>query len=201
MNVMSISVFTRSGLIAVSCALAAILVTSPPASSQNVKESFRGNAINMNSLPRTTTVDFTIERWSTDAEREQLLAILKQEKNEYQANQRLLATLQKMPKVGSIHTTRTLAWDLHYAYSTPLEEGGRRVVLATDRPIGFNEAGSSARTLDYPFTVVEIHFDRNDEGEGRILAGTKILIDKNNNLVLENYSQQPIRFNQIRKRG
>jgi hypothetical protein len=33
----------------------------------------------------------------------------------------------------------------------------------------------------------------------KILAGTKIFIDKNNNLVLENYGQQPIRFNEIRK--
>jgi hypothetical protein len=198
---MDIKVYGRPGLIAGTCALAALLVASPPASSQNVKESFRGNAINMNGLTRTSTVDFTIERWSTDAEREQLLSILKQEKNEFQANQRLLAALQKMPKVGSIHTTQTLAWDLHYAFQSPLEEGGRRIVLGTDRPIGFREAGSSARTMDYPFTVIEMHLDRDDEGEGRILAGTKILVDKNNSLVLENYSTQPIRFNQIRKRN
>jgi hypothetical protein len=31
------------------------------------------------------------------------------------------------------------------------------------------------------------------------LLGTKIFIDEDNNLVLENYAQQPVRFNKIRK--
>jgi len=41
--------------------------------------------------------------------------------------------------------------------------------------------------------------NKNDEGEGKILAGTRLLIDKDKNLVLENYGQQPVRFNQIRR--
>jgi hypothetical protein len=53
--------------------------------------------------------------------------------------------------------------------------------------------------MDYPFTVVEIHLNARDEGEGKILAGTKIYVDKNKNLVLENYAQQPVRFNNIKK--
>jgi hypothetical protein len=99
---------------------------------QNAKEHFTGFAINMNGGPKSTaTVDFTIERWSTDAERDQLLAILKEEKDTYKANQKLLKALQKMPKVGYIRTTNTLAWDLRYARQSPLEDGGRRVVLGT----------------------------------------------------------------------
>ena len=166
---------------------------------QNAKEHFTGFAINMNGGPKTATVDFTIERWSTDAERDQLLAILKEEKDTYKANEKLLKALQKMPKVGYIRTTSTLAWDLRYARQSPLEDGGRRVVLGTDRPIGFAEARNQGRTMDYPFTIVEVQLDKNDEGVGKILAGTKIFIDKNNNLVLENYGQQPVRFNEIKK--
>jgi hypothetical protein len=55
------------------------------------------------------------------------------------------------------------------------------------------------RTMDYPITIIEIHLDQSDKGEGKILAGTKLFIDKDNNLVLENYGQQPIRFNEIKK--
>lgn len=36
---------------------------------------------------------------------------------------------------------------------TALEDGGRDVVIATDRPIGFWEATARPRTIDYPFTV------------------------------------------------
>ena len=181
------------------CAIAVVLLVAPVISGQGQKESFTGFAINMNGGPSTATVDFTIERWSTDAERDKLLGILREEKDEYQANKKLLAELQKMPKVGHIRTPQTLAWDLRFARQSPLEDGGRRIVLGTDRPIGFREARNRPRTMDYPFTVIEIQLDKNDTGVGKILAGTKIFIDKNNNLVLENYGQQPIRFNEIRK--
>jgi hypothetical protein len=184
----------------VAAAGVAIAMLAPSvASGQNVKESFSGFAINMNSGPKTGRIDFTIERWSTDAERDQLLAILKEEKDSYKVNQQLLKALQKMPKVGYIRTTTSLAWDLRYAPQNPLPDGGRRIVFATDRPIGFREAANQPRSMDYPFTVVEMQFDKDDKGVGKILPGTKISIDKDNNLVLENYGQQPVRFNEIKK--
>ena len=181
-------------LLCAAAAMVAALVM--PVSAQNVKESFTGFAINMNSGPKTGTVDFTIERWSTDAEREQLLSIITENKN---PTQPLLRALQKMPKVGGIRTPQTLAWDLRYAHQFPGEDGGRRIVLATDRPIAFVEAANSTRSMDYPFTIIEIHLDKNDKGEGKIVAGTKIYVDKKKNIVLENYAQQPVRFNEIHK--
>ena len=160
------------------------------------QEKFTGFAINTNSGPSTATVDFTVTRWSTDAERAQLLAIIKENKD---PTDKLLRALQKLPKVGYIRTPDRLAWDLHYARQSPLDEGGRQIVLATDRPIGFWEARNQPRSYDYPFTIVQVHLDRNDTGSGKILAGTKIFIDKENNLVLENFAQQPVRFNEIKR--
>jgi hypothetical protein len=186
-------------LLCAAAAIAVVLLAAPAVSGQNEKESFTGFAINMNGVSATATVDFTIERWSTDAERERLLAIIKEEKDSYNANKKLLEVLQRMPKVGYIRTTNSLGWDLRYARQSPLEDGGRRIVLATDRPVGFREARNQGRTMDYPFTIVEVQLDKNDKGVGKILAGTKIYIDKNNNLVLENYGQQPVRFNEIKK--
>jgi hypothetical protein len=192
----------RLARIALAASAVAVGLIAPASdmSAQDQKESFTGFAINMNSGPSTATVDFTIERWSTDAERDQLLAILQEEKDVYRANKQLLTALQKLPKVGYIRTPNTLAWDLHYARQSPLEDGGRRIVLGTDRPIGFREARNQPRSMDYPFTIVEVQLDKNDRGVGKILTGTKIYIDKKtNNLVLENYAQQPVRFNEIRR--
>ena len=183
-------------LVFVALVTAAALLAPGSMSGQNVKESFTGFAINMNGKPSTGVIDFTIERWSTDEERSQLLAIIKENKD---PTQKLLKALQKLPRVGTIRTPTSLAWDLHYARASELDEGGRRIVLATDRPIGFAEARNAGRSMDYPFTIIEIHLDKNDEGQGKILAGTKIFIDKKNNLVLENYGQQPVRFNEIKK--
>ena len=186
----------RPRFIVAVAAVAAALAAVGPVSGQNAVERFTGFAINMNSGPRTGTIDFTIERWSTPEERNQLLSIIAENKD---PTQPLLKALQKMPRVGGIRTPQTLAWDLRYAWQTKLDEGGRRIVLATDRPIGFREARNQSRTMDYPFTIIEIRLNTSDEGEGKILAGTKIYVDKDTNLVLENYGQQPVRFNEIRR--
>ena len=183
-----------SGIMAALCAVAVVFVA--PVAAQNAKEKFSGFAINMN-RSGTSVIDFTIERWSTDAEREQLLSIIAEKKD---PTQDLLKALQKMPKVGGIRTPQTLAWDLRYAREFKDPEGGRRIVLATDRPLGFAEVRNSARTMDYPFTIIEIHLNAKDEGEGKILAGTKIFVDqKTKEIVLENWGQQPTRFNEIKK--
>ena len=184
-------------------ALAISAVLSAPApgvSAQAVNETFTAFAINMNSGPKTATVDIKIERWSTDAEREALLSILVEEKDKYKANQALLKALQKMPKAGYIRTPNTLAWDLRYARQNPMEEGGRQIVVGTDRPVGFWEARNQPRSMDYPFTVLEMRLNKEDKGEGKMLAGTQLYIDpKTKNLVLENYAQQPVRLNEIHK--
>ncbi|HZO56729.1 MAG TPA: hypothetical protein VFB63_28725 [Bryobacteraceae bacterium] len=187
------------GLLLATAAIAAAVLAPVPVAGQAEKESFTGFAINMNSGPSTAVVDFTIERWSTDAERQRLLSLIKPERDAYEANQELQRVLQSLPKVGYIRTPDRLAWDLRYARQSPLDEGGRRIVLATDRPIGFQEARNQTRSMEYPFTIIEMQLDRSDRGVGKILAGTKLFIDKQNNLVLENFGQQPIRFNEIKK--
>jgi hypothetical protein len=196
---MSITTRRLPRLVILAAAASAALLTPAFLSGQGgQKESFTGFAINMNSGPRTATVDIAIERWSTDAERNALLAIVKEYKDPYKANEKLLEALQDMPSAGYIRTTETLAWDLRYAHQNALAEGGRRIVVATDRPIGFREAANQTRTMDYPFTIAEFRLDKSDRGSGKILAGTRLLIE-NNTLVLENYGQQPVRFNEIRK--
>jgi hypothetical protein len=179
-------------------AVAAIVAMVPSATvvGQNAGERFSGFAINMNSGPRTARVEFNIERWSTDAEKAQLLAIVRDNKD---PNPKLLDAVQRLPKVGWIHAESKLAWDLRYAYQIPLDEGGRQIVLGTDRPISFVEARNNPRTMDYPFTIIEMHLDKGDEGQGKIQYASRLYIDKKNNLVIENYGQQSVRFNEIKR--
>ena len=40
-------------------------------------------------------------------------------------------------------------------------------MLATDRPIGIEEARTQQRTMDYPFTLLEIRFDKKGVGRAR----------------------------------
>ena len=176
-------------------AVVAAVVAAAPVSAQNVKESFTGFAINMNGAANTATVDFTIERWSTDAERTKLLSLIPAEHKDPQP---LVRALQDMKSVGSIRTPQTLRWELRYARQFKTDEGGRRIILVTDRPIGFREAANSNRSMDYPFTILEIRLNAKDEGEGKIFGGSKLYVEKGE-LVVENWGTQPTRFNNIKK--
>jgi hypothetical protein len=168
-------------------------------SAQKVDEKFTAFAINMNSGPSTATVDIAIDRWSTDAERDKLLGIINEGKDVNRMNQDLLREVQRMPKAGYLRLPQTLGWDIHYARQHPNDDGGRTIVVATDRPVGFAEARNQPRSMDYPFTIIEMRLDKENKGQGKLIYGTKLYIDKKSkNLVLENYAQQPVRLNEIR---
>jgi hypothetical protein len=138
-------------------------------------------------------VEIRIDRWSTEGERQALLDTL-----QAQGPDHLLAALRKTPRVGYIRTPDKIAWDLHYAHETPTDDGGRRIFIGTDRRIGFWEAANLTRSLDYPFTVIEIHLDKNGKGEGKMSIATKVLANPTGkHIELENYSALPVRLQQV----
>lgn len=141
-------------------------------------------------------LDITINRWSTDGERDRLLQAL-QEKG----TDRLLAALQKVsPPVGYIRSEGSLAWDLSYARIHPGEDGGYRLVFATDRPISFAEAASRTRSSEYEFMLSEIHLDRNGQGQGKLAVRAKVTWDeKTKTIEIENYDIEPLRLTKVQE--
>ena len=112
----------------------------------------------------------------------------------------LLDALQDMPRIGYIRIDGGLGYDLHYAHVTQGEDGGERIVLATDRRIGFWEATNQPRSIDYPFTVIELRLNRDGEGQGKMSLATRITADKEKNSVtLENYDQQPVLLQSVKR--
>jgi hypothetical protein len=182
--------FTLVAALAASASFAA-----PQHGSDTLPEKFRAFAVSLGG-PRTTSgaaqVDITIDRWSTDAERARLIEALNQGQNE------LLETLRDLQPVGSIRTATSLAYDLHYSNQTPGEDGGRRIFLATDRPIGFWEAVNRPRSINYPFTFIELRLNDQGEGEGKLSLATKV-IASGPIVQLENWAAQPAQLNQVRK--
>jgi len=162
-------------------------------------ERFTAFAVNLGSPGRSfaETVELVVSRWSSDAERDRLLSILME-----QGADKLLDALREMPRVGYIRTPDSLAYDLRFARREPSEEGGERIVLATDRYISFWEAANRPRSIDYPFTVIELRIDRHGEGEGKMSLATKIVPDKARNLItLENYATQPVLLKSVRRQA
>jgi hypothetical protein len=138
------------------------------------------------------TVQIDVTRWSSATERTRLLDILRSKGAE-----KLLDVLRDMRPVGTIKTPDSLAYDLRYAHETAGEDGGRRLVLATDRPIGFWEASRNARTLDYPFTVIQMEIGRDGTGKGTLSYATKV-IAAGDTIILENFDTQPVMLTEIK---
>lgn len=180
-------------------ALAAGLAVAAPSAQSNMAkpEKYTAFAIDIsNTAPRgnASAVDITISRWSTDAERDQLLAILHDK-----GQDALLSALRKLPVVGYINTPGSLKYDLHFARQRPEAEGGATVFLMTDRYIGAWEAANQPRTIDYPFTLLQLQLDKEGSGVGKASIYTKITQTKGGTIELENFSSSPVTLNEIRK--
>jgi hypothetical protein len=142
---------------------------------------------------RTGLVEIGIDRWSPDGQLDELLDTLRT-----RGADKMLGDLQKAPRVGYLRTPDHVGWDIHFASVSPTEDGGEKIVLATDRPIRFWESANLTRTLRYPFTLIEIHLDKNGRGEGRMSVATKITLSRDGRtLELENYSSQPVMLKKV----
>ena len=153
-------------------------------------------AVNMSTVGRggANVVDIEIDRWSTETERDDLITAFNAK-----GPDALLSKLQGTKRVGYMRLPNSLGYDLHYARKHPGEDGGEQIVIATDRRIGFWEARNQPRTIDYPFTLIDIRLNPDGEGEGKMSVATKISYNKKKNAVeLENYASEPVRLTTVK---
>jgi hypothetical protein len=165
-----------------------------------------GWALNMSNIATGANqmIQIDINGWSNQEQRAHLIQTFMEKK---QAG--LVRELEKQPDLGRFafpgymgpdpNNVMRLGTDIRYAMDHPGEDGGRRIVIITPRVIGFAEARNQPRTVDYPFTLFEMRFDKNGQGEGRMAYATQITFDnKKNTVELENYSSEPVRLNQLK---
>jgi hypothetical protein len=195
---------------AAAVALSAGLALPPPsvdAQSSGEKLHFTAFAVNLSNIATGATLllEIDVNSWTTDAERETLVQTATAKENNQDA---LLKALRGMPKRGRMWAPQwqgpdplnaRLGWDIRYAHQTPTDEGGRRVILGTDRYVGFWEARNQPRTIDYPFTLIQIEVDRDGRGQGKMSVATRIRFDETRKVVeLENYTSEPVRLNDVK---
>jgi hypothetical protein len=64
--------------------------------------------------------------------------------------------------------------------------------------MSFREVANRPRSYDYPFTVIELHLQKNGEGEGNVTLATRITGDKHKKVMtLENFDIQPIMLTKV----
>jgi hypothetical protein len=165
-------------------------------------------AINMSNTATGANgiVEIRVTKWSTTEERAALIGVFLDK-----GQDGLLRALEKIDAHGRIRLPGAmgpgrasgqgqLGNDLRYAWHTKSPDGGDRIVIGTDRYISFAEQANQPRTIDYPFTFIQIQLPKGGgEGEGKLAYATKLMFDKKKNVVeMENYGTEPVRLNQIK---
>ena len=179
---------------AAAAAVAAAIAVVAHAQTMGAPEHYVASAVDMN-RGKSGNIEIAVDKWSTNAQRDKLMSVMMTKGPE-----KLLDALQDMPRMGYLRAPGNLGWDIHFARKVPLPDGGQRVVLLTDRRIGFWEAANQPRSIDYPFTHVELRLNGDGEGEGKMSIATKIIADKGSNtIVLENYDLQPVQLNNVKR--
>ena|SRR5688572_25656982 len=193
-NRLSVSVALAAAMVASALQIASAQVLELPAK-------MRMSAVNMsNNLTGANGIlEITIERWSTPEERTKLLDTVVEK-----GQQKLLSELEKAPVKGRIripgwngpdpNNYRT-GWNLRYAWHEALPNGGEKIMLGVDRYMSFMEIKNQPKSVDYPFTLVQLHINKDGTGEGKLAALTMIKWDKKKqNLEIENYGTEPVRL-------
>lgn len=183
-------------------ALLAAMALTAPAPARDTREAeakdavrFQAFAVDRNAPGGTATgpIEIVVERWTSEAERTKLRQALENGSDE------LLSALQDTKEAGYIRSaTGGLGWRLQYARRHPLPDGGSRVVIATDRPMSFDERWTHPRSADYEFMVAELRMGRDGEGEGKLVPAARITFDKGENAIeIENYDNEPVQLTKV----
>ena len=146
-------------------------------------------------------VETTIERWTTEDERNALVALLAKTTDKDSDQAKLVSALQKIKeRCGYLNLPNTMGWDIKYAYEATLPDGTRQVVIITDRPTGFAMA-ASGNANEAPLTMIEYRFPKgSNQGEGKLLASASLYV-KNGRLEIGGYVNEPTRLTQVKEKN
>jgi len=138
-------------------------------------------------------VEIVINRWSTDGEKQLLTNVLKASGSEA-----MVRIMQDLPQVGYIRGNNTMGDALFYAWQTNNPDGTRTVVIATDRPISAAAMVAPGAANKYDATVIEMRFNKDGKGQGKIVVAGKAYIDpKTGKPGIQNFEGQPVKLESI----
>ncbi len=140
-----------------------------------------------------TPLTIRINRWTSDADDERLLGILRDK-----GQGAFLDALLDGKAVGSISTPTSLKYDFFYARQSATKDGGRRIMLISDRPMTVSERASAAPSRDYPFTVIDLQIPSEGKGEGTLAQQVQLRL-LGNILGIENLATGPMKLGDIKK--
>lgn len=184
------------------CLLIAILLISGSIYGQNGTATFTGTVVIYGSgfNTRTITAPFTLRLngQTSQAEIDRLVGVLRDG-----GQDKLLDELND-EKVGSFSIGARVARDVNAAHVTTVD-GKTRIRAVFARWLGFGELRGGYRSVDYPFTYLELFIDpRTGKGEGTFIAAARIRFrekDGADQIEIEDFGTFPGRLMGVQMRG
>jgi hypothetical protein len=165
------------------CTIAAVAMTAvynAYASPVVVAATYTATTANMK--PSGTNLRVQIIKWQDAAARAEAVAAMA-------AGADAPTPLAKLPTVGYLWPQGSpVGYSLKYAHSTPSADGGERVTLVTDRPLGsFTFGGwsvpSPTAQPSLPYSVVELYVSGNGSGTGNLSLASAVRLDEQSGAV------------------
>ena len=151
---------------------------------------FTATAVNVSGAPDPLKIDLL--RWSTGAERDQIVSALDKGEKDF------VAALSKEPTLGYIWTSESAGYTVRYAYRIQGADGSQRVIVAAEKPLGsWNpqiwKPTGNAKGNSYDFTVIELRLRKGAAGEGKSSLLAKVVTDKTaKTIALDGYAAAPV---------
>lgn len=183
-----------SSVLCVALVLAATVSTNAQ-TSRTGKEVYRGNITYIGG-PRGAVTDFftlTINRVTPDAEVTRLLELLKRD------GQGNFWDAVAKEKCGTIQIGNGLSRDLNAVWVTQTEDG-RKISAIAERWLGFGELRRGARSVDYPFTYIELYVEEDGGVEGTLFPAARVRSKGGNTIEVENFGIYPARLVNIKQK-
>ena len=183
---------------ALSLACLWLVAAAPAAFAQAKAEVYNATAELKTAAGATVTapVVISIDRWSTDAEREKVRAVVKAGNTSAVQKELAGTPAAGFVQVGAVKTP------LHFARALPVGSG-KVVTLVTAKPIIHIGAGAADASpkAGYDLAVVIFEVDGAGKGDaGDLAPAAKVKFDANGALVVEDYGAEAVRLLKITKK-
>jgi hypothetical protein len=137
-------------------------------------------------------VRVAIDRFSTDSERDALLAALK--KGGTPAARQLLG---KNNQIGSVQVGKTTV-PIKYVYARSMG-GGRLITVVTDSPIAYIGAGAPAAApkAGFDLGLLMLEVSASGPGKGEMVPAAKVKQNDQGAIVTEDYSAETVQLSNV----
>lgn len=168
-------------------------MTTPAAIAEEV---YTGNLVYVGSTrgPITNTFTLRIKRYTPDNDVLRLVNLLRDGKQDA-----LLKAIDN-ERLGTIQVGVNIGQDINAAWASVGEEGERKITVLSKRWIGTFEQRRGTRSLDYPFTYVELFVDERGRGDGGMIPAAKVRALGDKTIEVENFGIYPARLTNIRRK-